>query len=138
MIQMMQTYGSEVSDSVMPIGRKTHIQKASIVRQFRRWNPNFLQHFHHVHGKWVPKLGQEGELARRRQARLDKHHHKRNNNNSPSATAGASTAAAVAAATVVMQPAARASSTSAAAATGGTIFPSANKVTRKKAKKGLV
>jgi hypothetical protein len=76
MIEMMQLYGSEVSDSVMPIrSGKNHvmtIQKASVVRQFRRWNPNFLEHFHHVHGKWVPKLGRDGELKRREHARLER------------------------------------------------------------------
>jgi hypothetical protein len=69
MIEMMQVYGSEVSDSVMPIRKNQNIQKASIVRQFRRWNPNFLEHFHHVHGKWTPKLGHDGELHRRQEAR---------------------------------------------------------------------
>jgi hypothetical protein len=72
MIEMMQLYGSEVSDSVMPIRKNQNIQKASIVRQFRRWNPNFLEHFHHVHGKWVPKLGRDGELKRREQARVER------------------------------------------------------------------
>jgi hypothetical protein len=71
MIEMMQLYGSEVSDSVMPIRKNQNIQKASVVRQFRRWNPNFLEHFHHVHGKWTPKLGRDGELQRRQEARVE-------------------------------------------------------------------
>lgn len=68
MIEIMQIYGSEVSENVLP-PRKTNIQRASIVRQFRRWNPTFLEHFHFVHGKWEPKLGREGELKRREQMR---------------------------------------------------------------------
>lgn len=64
----MQTYGSEVSDMAMP-PRKSCVQKASVVRQFRRWNPNFLQYFEHVNGRWVPKLGHAAELARREESR---------------------------------------------------------------------
>lgn len=66
----MRTYGSEVSDMAMP-PRKSCVQKASVVRQFRRWNPNFLEWFEHVNGQWVPKLGREGELKRRQQARQE-------------------------------------------------------------------
>ena len=65
MISIMQEYGSEVSEQTMPTQRKTNIKKASIIRQFRRWNPEFFQFFVHVNGKWVPKLGKEGELRRR-------------------------------------------------------------------------
>ena len=68
----MQTFGSEVSDHThLPSSllggnqSKRQIQKASIVRQFRRWNPNFHEFFEHRAGKWVPKLGIEGELERR-------------------------------------------------------------------------
>ena len=68
MLDLMRTYGSEVSDTVAP-ARKTKIQKASVIRQFRRWNPNFLDYFHYVGGRWVPKLGKEGELKRRQEAR---------------------------------------------------------------------
>eukprot|EP00977_Amphora_coffeiformis_P016259 scaffold4976_cov161-Amphora_coffeaeformis.AAC.5 len=68
MMDLMRTYGSEFSDTVMP-PRKTKIQKASVIRQFRRWNPNFLEYFHYIHGKWVPKLGKEGELKRREEVR---------------------------------------------------------------------
>lgn len=68
MLEIMQIYGSEVSDTVMP-PRKLNIQKASVIRQFRRWNPNFLKHFHFKDGKWIPKLGREGEIARRHLAR---------------------------------------------------------------------
>lgn len=67
-MELMRTYGSELSDTVMP-PRKTKIQKASVIRQFRRWNPNFLDYFHYSHGKWVPKLGKEGELKRREEVR---------------------------------------------------------------------
>ena len=68
MLELMRTYGSELSDTVMP-PRKTKIQKASVIRQFRRWNPNFLDYFQYAAGKWVPKLGKEGELKRREEAR---------------------------------------------------------------------
>ena len=68
MLELMRTYGSELSDTVMP-PRKTKIQKASVIRQFRRWNPNFLEYFQYAGGKWVPKLGKEGELKRREEAR---------------------------------------------------------------------
>ena len=64
----MREYGSEVSDTVMP-PRKQHVQKASVIRQFRRWNPNFLDWFEYRSGQWVPKLGRAGELARREEAR---------------------------------------------------------------------
>ena len=68
MLELMRTYGSELSDTVMP-PRKTKIQKASVIRQFRRWNPNFLEFFQYSGGKWVPKLGKEGELKRREEVR---------------------------------------------------------------------
>jgi hypothetical protein len=70
MIDLMQVYGSEVSDTAMP-PRKSCVQKASVVRQFRRWNPNFLQYFEHVNGRWVPKLGKHAELTRREQSRKE-------------------------------------------------------------------
>lgn len=70
MIEIMHVYGSEVSDTAMP-PRKSHVQKASVVRQFRRWNPNFLEYFEHRNGHWVPKLGKEAELARRKQSRRE-------------------------------------------------------------------
>jgi hypothetical protein len=68
MIRIMEEYGSEVSNQTLP-RRKHNIKKASIVRQFRRWNPSFLQYFVHVNGEWVPKLGREGELRRRAEKR---------------------------------------------------------------------
>lgn len=68
MLEIMQTYGSEVSDIVLP-PRKTNIQKASVIRQFRRWNPNFLKYFYFRDGLWHPKLGKEAELERRSAAR---------------------------------------------------------------------
>jgi hypothetical protein len=64
MIRIMQDYGSEVSNQTLP-KRKDNIKKASIVRQFRRWNPEFFRYFIHVNGEWFPKLGQEGEWKRR-------------------------------------------------------------------------
>jgi hypothetical protein len=70
MLSIMREYGSEVSDMAMP-PRKTYVQKASVVRQFRRWNPHFLEWFEHVNGRWVPKLGRDGELRRRQQARQE-------------------------------------------------------------------
>eukprot|EP00523_Entomoneis_sp_CCMP467_P004688 CAMPEP_0168743224 /NCGR_PEP_ID=MMETSP0724-20121128/13458_1 /TAXON_ID=265536 /ORGANISM="Amphiprora sp., Strain CCMP467" /LENGTH=561 /DNA_ID=CAMNT_0008790831 /DNA_START=14 /DNA_END=1699 /DNA_ORIENTATION=+ len=68
MLEIMSIYGSEVSETVMP-PRKLNIQKASVIRQFRRWNPNFLKFFYFKDGKWEPKLGREGELTRRQQTR---------------------------------------------------------------------
>ena len=68
MVRIMQTYGSEVSNQTLP-KRKNPIQKASIVRQFRRWNPEFFRFFVHVNGEWVPRLGREGELKRRTEKR---------------------------------------------------------------------
>lgn len=65
MLEIMQTFGSEVSDTIMP-PRKLNIQKASVIRQFRRWNPNFLKFFYFKDGKWHPKLGKEAELERRK------------------------------------------------------------------------
>jgi hypothetical protein len=61
----MQAYGSEVSNQTLLPKRKDNIKKASIVRQFRRWNPEFFRYFIHVNGEWFPKLGQEGEWKRR-------------------------------------------------------------------------
>ena len=76
MLDLMQTYGSEVSEhtnlsSAMTSGKRK-VQKASIVRQFRRWNPNFHEYFRHEGGKWVPKLGQQGELDRRARNRAER------------------------------------------------------------------
>jgi hypothetical protein len=72
MLSIMEDYGSEVSDTTMPRRpRKLEVQRASVVRQFRRWNPNFLRHFVHKDGKWVPKLGKMGELARRERVRRE-------------------------------------------------------------------
>lgn len=70
MIDLMHEYGSEVSDTSIP-PRKSDVKKASVIRQFRRWNPNFLEYFEHRLGKWSPKLGKEAELARREQSRRD-------------------------------------------------------------------
>lgn len=80
MLELMQTYGSEVSDhthlnsSTLNADNKNRktVQKASIVRQFRRWNPNFHEFFRHENGKWVPKLGLQGELDRRARSRTDR------------------------------------------------------------------
>jgi hypothetical protein len=68
MIRIMQEFGSEVSNQTLP-KRKESIKKASIVRQFRRWNPEFFRYFIHVNGEWVPKLGRDGELQRRAEKR---------------------------------------------------------------------
>jgi len=70
MLEIMREYGSEVSDATA-VPRKDSVQKASVVRQFRRWNPSFFQHFVHRNGKWIPKLGKKAELERRDQARKD-------------------------------------------------------------------
>jgi len=73
MVELMQIYGSEVSDHThFSMSKQRKVQKASIVRQFRRWNPNFHEFFRHEGGKWVPKLGREGELERRAQNRADR------------------------------------------------------------------
>jgi uncharacterized protein YdaU (DUF1376 family) len=70
MLALMREYGSEVSETSLP-PRKTFVQKASVVRQFRRWNPNFLDYFEYRDGKWHPKLGKEAELKRRQAARRE-------------------------------------------------------------------
>ena len=69
MLSIMREYGSEVSDTAMP-PRKSYVQRASVVRQFRRWNPNFTEWFVHNSGQWIPKLGIEGEKKRRQKVRL--------------------------------------------------------------------
>lgn len=68
MLEIMNTFGSEISKNAIPPCKET-VKKASVVRQFRRWNPNFFDFFIHKHGKWTPKLGKEGELKRRAHAR---------------------------------------------------------------------
>jgi hypothetical protein len=68
MLQLMREYGSELSETAVP-PRKDSVQKASVVRQFRRWNPTFFEHFYHKNGKWIPKLGKKGELERREKVR---------------------------------------------------------------------
>jgi hypothetical protein len=70
MLDLMHEYGSEISDMAMP-PRKSCVQKASVVRQFRRWNPNFLEYFEHKNGRWVPKLGKAAELQRREYSRRE-------------------------------------------------------------------
>jgi hypothetical protein len=70
MMRIMQEYGSEVSNQTLP-KRRDNIKKASIVRQFRRWNPEFFRWFIHVNGEWVPKLGKEGEIQRRIEKRRE-------------------------------------------------------------------
>jgi len=69
MIRIMQEYGSETSNQTLPQQRKNSIKKASIVRQFRRWNPEFFRFFLHINGEWIPKLGRDGELRRRAEKR---------------------------------------------------------------------
>lgn len=68
MLDIMREYGSEVSGTAVA-PRKGTVQKASVIRQFRRWNPNFFLHFYHRNGRWVPKLGKEAELERRASVR---------------------------------------------------------------------
>ena len=70
MLRIMHEYGSEISNQTLP-KRRDNIKKASIVRQFRRWNPEFFHWFIHVNGEWVPKLGKDGELKRRAENRLE-------------------------------------------------------------------
>mmetsp|Transcript_12681 Transcript_12681/g.18639 ORF Transcript_12681/g.18639 Transcript_12681/m.18639 type:complete len:277 (-) Transcript_12681:338-1168(-) len=77
MIEIMQEYGSEISGQSFQ-KRKENPQPASIVRQFRRWNPDFLKYFFRKNGKWHPKLGKEGELQRRKQKREALRAHRRN------------------------------------------------------------
>lgn len=77
MIDIMQEYGSEVSGQSFQ-KRKEDPQPASIVRQFRRWNPDFLKYFCRKNGKWVPKLGKAGELQRRQLKREALKEHRRN------------------------------------------------------------
>ena len=87
-MEIMSVYGSEVSETSVP-PRKENVQKASVVRQFRRWNPNFFEFFIHKDGKWTPKLGKEGELKRREVARKMA---RKNKTNSSSARRNASSA----------------------------------------------
>jgi hypothetical protein len=68
MIRIMEEYGSEVSSQTFS-KRKNPVQRASVVRQFRRWNPEFFRYFCHVKGEWVPKHGREQELKRRAERR---------------------------------------------------------------------
>ena len=77
MIEIMQEYGSEVSGQSFQ-KRKEDPQPASIVRQFRRWNPDFLKYFCRKNGKWIPKLGKAGELQRRQLKREALRAHRRN------------------------------------------------------------
>jgi len=77
MIEIMQEYGSEISGQSFQ-KRKENPQPASIVRQFRRWNPDFLKYFYRKNGKWQPKLGKDGELQRRKQKREALRAHRRN------------------------------------------------------------
>lgn len=77
MIEIMQEYGSEVSGQSFQ-KRKEDPQPASIVRQFRRWNPDFLKYFYRKNGKWLPKLGKAGELQRRKLKRDALRAHRRN------------------------------------------------------------
>lgn len=78
MIRIMQEYGSEISNQTLP-KRNQPIQKASIVRQFRRWNPEFFRYFVHVNGEWVPRLGKEGEIKRRQEKRRSMQLNKKKN-----------------------------------------------------------
>lgn len=89
----MEEYGSEVSTQKFS-KRKHPIQRASVVRQFRRWNPEFFRYFYHLKGQWVPKLGKEDELQRRAERRrLMATHKVRVSDQSPTTTVGALTAA---------------------------------------------
>jgi hypothetical protein len=70
MMRIMKEYGSEVSNQTLAT-RKQDIKKASVVRQFRRWNPEFFRYFvRDANGQWQPRLGKEAELKRRAQKRL--------------------------------------------------------------------
>lgn len=85
MIRIMEEYGSEISNQTLP-KRRDSIKKASIVRQFRRWNPEFFRYFVHSNGTWHPKLGKAGELKRRAEKRkqakkLNSNTDNNNNNN---------------------------------------------------------
>jgi hypothetical protein len=66
MLAIMGEYGSETTEATLSSRRKAaNVKKSSVVRQFRRWNPNFLEFFSFQHGHWVPKLGREKEIHRR-------------------------------------------------------------------------
>jgi hypothetical protein len=78
MIEIMKEYGSEVSNKKFLQARKENPQPASIVRQFRRWNPNFFQYFDRQNGIWIPKLGKAEELQRRQRIRNVLRHHRQN------------------------------------------------------------
>jgi hypothetical protein len=84
MIDIMKEYGSEVSSKRYLQARKENPQPASIIRQFRRWNPNFFQYFERQNGVWVPKLGKAQELQRRQRTRNVLRHHRQNPPNASS------------------------------------------------------
>jgi hypothetical protein len=66
MLAIMEEYGSETTEASLSSRRKAaNVKKSSVVRQFRRWNPNFLEFFSFRQGQWVPNLGREKEIQRR-------------------------------------------------------------------------
>jgi hypothetical protein len=70
MLAIMEEYGSEATEATLSSRRKAaNVKKSSVVRQFRRWNPNFLEFFSFRQGQWDPKLGREKEIQRRIRAR---------------------------------------------------------------------
>jgi hypothetical protein len=70
MLAIMGEYGSETTEVTLSSRRKAaNVKKSSVVRQFRRWNPNFLEFFSFQHGQWAPKLGREKEIQRRTRVR---------------------------------------------------------------------
>jgi hypothetical protein len=75
MLAIMEEYGSEATEATLSSRRKAaNVKKSSVVRQFRRWNPNFLEFFSFRQGQWVPKLGREQEIQRRIGARSQASH----------------------------------------------------------------
>jgi hypothetical protein len=70
MLAIMEEYGSETTEATLSSRRKAaNVKKSSVVRQFRRWNPNFLEFFSFRQGQWVPNLGREKEIQRRMRVR---------------------------------------------------------------------
>lgn len=67
MITLMRVFGPE---DLQPWRKDLHkLDRSSIVRIFKQWNPHFFAWFHRKRGIWVPILGFREESLRRETAR---------------------------------------------------------------------
>lgn len=67
MLQVMKVFGPE---GLHPWRKDIHkLDKSSIIRLFKQWNPHFFVWFHKRKGIWVPLLGFQQESARRKLSR---------------------------------------------------------------------